>query len=201
MELIYSAASPYVRKVLVAAHELEITDQIKMTPVATTAFDTDARLASVNPLGKIPTLLRDDGPALYDSRVILRYLDHRAGGSLYPEARLWDVLTLEATAHGVSDATVSMSYEMRLRPEAEQSPGWIEAQWDKAARALDVVEARWMSHLYGPLDAGHIAMGAALSYVDFRHGVRDWRKTRPALAEWHEGFAKRASMQSTRPDA
>jgi len=200
MELIYSPTSPYVRKVLVAAHELELVDQIKMTQVTTTAFDTDSRLASVNPLGKIPTLLRDNGPALYDSRVIMRYLNDRADGALYPEGRLWDVLTLEATAHGISDATVSMSYEMRLRPENEQSPPWIEAQWEKAARALDVVEARWMSHLFGPLDAGHIAMGVVLSYIDLRHDVRKWRDTRPALAAWHAKFAERVSMTTTRID-
>lgn len=200
MELIFSPTSPYVRKVLVAAHELKIVDQIKMTQVTTTAFETDSRLASVNPLGKIPTLLRDDGPALYDSRVIMRYLNERAEGSLYPDGRLWDVLTLEATAHGISDSTVSMSYEMRLRPEHEQSPAWIEAQWEKAARALDVVEARWMSHLFGPLDAGHIAMGVVLSYIDLRHDVRKWRDTRPALAAWHAKFAERVSMTTTRID-
>ncbi|WP_147126411.1 glutathione S-transferase [Shimia ponticola] len=200
MELIFSPTSPYVRKVLVAAHELEIVDQIKMTQVTTTAFETDSRLASVNPLGKIPTLLRDDGPALYDSRVIMRYLNERADGALYPEGRLWDVLTLEATAHGISDATVSMSYEMRLRPENEQSPSWIEAQWEKAARALDVVEARWMSHLFGPLDAGHIGMGVVLSYIDLRHDVRKWRDTRPALAAWHAKFSERVSMTTTRID-
>ncbi|MEM1302921.1 MAG: glutathione S-transferase family protein, partial [Pseudomonadota bacterium] len=171
-----------------------------LTQVTTTAFATDSRLASINPLGKIPTLAREDGPAIYDSRVILRYLNDRAGGTLYPEGRIWDVLTLEATAHGIADATVSMSYEARLRPEAEQSPGWIEAQWGKAARALDVVEARWMSHLYGPMDAAHIAMGVVLSYVDLRHDARNWRDTRPALAVWHEKFAQRASMTATRVD-
>ena len=201
MELLYSPASPYVRMVLVTAHETGLIDQIKLSQVATTAFATDARLESVNPLGKIPTLLREDGPALYDSRVINRYLDMCAGAGLYPDARLWDVLTLEATAHGIADAAVSMSYEMRLRPAEEQSPGWIEAQWTKVARALDVVEGRWMSHLHGPFDASHIAMACVLGYLDFRHDARGWRGARPSLAAWYAKMADRPALQATKPDA
>ncbi|MEM1374400.1 MAG: glutathione S-transferase [Pseudomonadota bacterium] len=199
MELIHAAASPFVRMCVVTAHETGLIDQIRLKTVSTNAFDTAAEAAAANPLGKIPALVRPDGGALYDSRVICRYLDARGGGALYPEARLWEVLTLEATAQGICDCTVGMVYEVRLRPEDKQSTAWIEAQWEKAARALDAIEGRWMSHLHGPFDASHIAVACALGYIDLRHGARNWRDTRPGLADWYERCAARPSMQATVP--
>ena len=132
-----------------------------------------------NPLGKIPALERAGGPAIYDSRVITRYIAAQGAGNLYPEARIWEVLTLEATADGIMEAAVLMVYEGRVRPEDKQYPEWIEAQWLKVSRSLDALEERWMSHLAGPLDAAQIAVGCALPYLDFRHGDRDWRAGRP----------------------
>jgi glutathione S-transferase len=153
-----------------------------------------------NPLGKIPVLEREDGPALYDSRVICRYLDDLAGGGLYPaKPRLWETLTLEATGDGIMEAALLMVYEDRTRPEERRFGGWVEGQWAKIDRALDAVEARWMAHLAGPPDASHIAVGCALGYLDFRLAARDWRPGRPALAAWEARFAARPSMQATRP--
>jgi hypothetical protein len=94
-----------------------------------------------------------------------------------------------------------MVYETRVRPEEIRYPTWVEAQWTKIQRALDAIEARWMSHLNGPLDMGHIAVGAALGYLDFRHGARDWRKGRETLAAREADFAKRDSMWATIPTA
>ncbi len=198
--LLSSPASPFVRTIRVLLLETG-QDDVAQTDVATTPIATDASVAAANPVGKIPVLLRDDGPAIYDSRVIARYLNARAGAGLYPDAHIWETLTLEATAHGIMEAAVSMVYEKRVRPEEMQHQPWIEAQWTKAARALDVVEARWMSHLAGPLDMGHIAMGCALGYLDFRHGDRDWRKGRDALTTWEAGFAARPAMRATIPAA
>ena len=199
MELVYSPASPFVGMTVVMAHETGLIDQITLKTITTNAFETAVEAAAANPLGKIPALIRPEGGALYDSRVICRYLDARAAAGLYPEARLWEVLTLEATAQGICDCAVSMAYERRLRPEEKQSSEWIEAQWAKVARALDAIEARWMSHLYGPLDASHIAVGCALGYIDLRHDARAWRETRPGLAAWYQKFAERPSMQATAP--
>ena len=199
MKLYHNAASPFVRKVRVLAAEagqtLDLAD-VFITPTA----PGDA-VPAANPLGKIPALERDSGATLYDSRVICRYLDDLAGGRFYPEApRLWETLTLEATADGIMDAAVLMVYEGRVRPEALQFDDWVEAQWLKITRALDAIEARWLSHLAGPLDVAQIAMGCALGYLDFRHGGRDWRTTRPGLAGWYNAFAERASMVDTRPE-
>jgi glutathione S-transferase len=129
--------------------------------------------------------------------VITRYLNDVAGADLYPQSRIWEILTLEATADAIMDATVSMAYEKRLRPEGEQSPTWIEVQWGKAARGISAINDRWMSHLTGPLNIGQIGVACALSYVDLRHDARGWRNGNDQLAEWHENFCKRESMLAT----
>lgn len=199
MHLFHSPASPFVRKVLVTLHETGQMDDVVLIEAAQTPLSPDPAIAAQNPLGKIPTLSRPDGPSLYDSRVICRYLDHRAGGRLYPERQIWDVLTIEATADGILEAAVLMVYEGRCRPEETRSTDWVEAQWRKVARALDALENRWISHLAGPVDMGQIATGAALGYLEFRHGARDWRSGRAALASWYDRFAARPSMSRTQP--
>jgi glutathione S-transferase len=198
MKLLVSAASPYVRKVRVLIRELDIVDEITEQAVATTAFNSDASVVAANPMGKIPALIRNDAPTLYDSRVITRFLNDTNEGGFYPAARIWETLTLEATGDGIMDTTVSMAYEVRLRPETEQSPDWVEAQWQKASRGIKAVNDRWMSHLSGPLDMSHIAIACALSYVDLRHDIRNWRDGNEALATWHANFEMRDSMQATK---
>lgn len=198
MKLFHSPLSPFVRKVTVLLHELGKADAVALNEVTTTAFDPAQALIASNPLGKLPALERPDGTTLYDSRVITRYLNDLYGGGLYPQGqRLWETLTLEATGDGIMDCGVSMAYEVRLRPEGQRSAEWIEAQWGKAARAISVLNGRWMSHLHGPLDMGQISVACALSYIDFRHGARDWRNGNDALAAWHKGFESRPSMQAT----
>lgn len=197
MQLIMSPTSPYVRKVRVMIREAGLTDQVDEVQVTTTPLKSDPAALAANPTGKIPALIRDDGPALYDSRVITRYLDAQAKSGLYPESRLWEILTLEATADAIMDATVSMAYEVRMRPEAERSPDWVDAQWTKASAAISAINSRWMSHLAGPLNMGQIATACALSYVDLRHDARGWRNGNSALAAWHATFNERASMQDT----
>ncbi len=199
LRLISAPASPFVRKVRVMLHESGQSDDVELVRVATSPTDPSPEVRSVNPLAKIPALIRDDGPALYDSRVITRYLDARAGAGLYPEARLWETLTLEATGDAIMDAGVLMVYEGRCRPEDKQDHGWLEAQWGKIAGALDALNARWMSHLAGPLDMGQISVGCALGYLDFRHDGRNWREGRGALDDWFAVFSERPSMRATMP--
>ena len=197
MQLISSQASPFVRKVRVLLLETDQAADVEEVEAGTTPINTPDHVRAANPTGKIPALIRPDGPALHDSRVITRYLDARAGGAFYPEARIWEVLTLESMADAIMDAAVLITYEGRVRPEAQQSPVWMEAQWGKIRAALDVINARWMSHLAGPLDASHIAVGCALSYLDLRHDARGWRTGVDALAKWHATFEKRESMKAT----
>lgn len=201
MKLYYSGPSPFARKVIVVLHETEQLGDVDLNGIATTPLAPEATLSTANPLRKIPALERPDGTTLYDSRVITRFLDDRAGGKLYQTgARQWETLTLEATADGIMDAGVSISYEMRMRPENKQWDGWMDAQWGKVASACRALNDRWMSHLYGPLDIGQIAVGCALGYLDFRHDARGWRKDCDALAAWYATFAERPSMTATRPD-
>jgi len=202
MKLYHNPASPFVRKVRVVIAELNLEADVELDEVTITPPAPGDAVPSKNPLGKIPTLERAGGAALYDSTVICNYLNDHASGSLYPMApRLWETLTLEATANGIMDAAVLMVYEGRIRPEDKHYEPWVESQWNKVTRALDALEARWMSHLAGPLDIGQIACGCALGYLDFRHGSRDWRTSRPQLAKWYEAFARRTSMVSTEPPA
>ncbi|MGQ3487518.1 glutathione S-transferase [uncultured Roseovarius sp.] len=199
MKLISSGTSPFVRKVHVLLHETGQYDDLEIAPIPTSPFDTAPEVASANPLGKIPALIRDEGPTLYDSRVICRFLDHRAQSGLYPESRLWETLTLEATADGIMEAAILMLYEHRLRPAEAVLESWVDAQWDKIERAVEALNARWISHLRGPLDMGQIAVGCALAYLDFRHDARGWRKGNDALDDWFALFSQRDSMKATQP--
>ncbi|MEO9650150.1 MAG: glutathione S-transferase [Roseobacter sp.] len=200
MKLFHSPSSPYVRKVVVMLHELGKVDAVSFETIATTAFASDENLQAANPLARIPALQRDDGATLYDSRVITHFLNEAFDGDLYPQGSdRWENLTLEATGDGIMDSAVSMAYERRLRPEAEQSDAWVDAQWEKIQRALAVLNARWMSHLSGPISMAHISVACALAYLDLRHDARNWRAGNAALADWHARFDSRPSMQASKP--
>lgn len=200
MQLLTGPTSPYCRKVDVLLRESGLRDHVTDVMGSGTPIDPNPTTVASNPLGKIPALIREDGPTLYDSRVICRYLDSLAGGSFYPEGRLWEVLTLEATAEGMIDAALLMAYEWRIRPEDIRYEPWVEGQWSKIDRGLDAIEGRWMSHLEARLHMGHIAVACCLGYLDFRHDARGWRNGRPSLAAWYERFSERESMVATRPD-
>jgi len=199
MKLLWSPPSPFARKPRVVLHETGQIDDVEQIEVVASPMGPNPELIAQNPVGKIPALVRDDGPTLYDSRVVCRYLDARAGGALYPKDRIWEVLTLEATGDAMMDSAVAIIYEKRFRPEHLQSHDWIEAQWTKVSNALDALETRWLSHLAGPIDAGQIAVGCALGYLDFRHDDRKWRQGRDGLDDWFAAFLTRDSMQATAP--
>lgn len=197
MKLFHASASPYVRKVMIVLHETGQLGDVEVHTVVTAPTVPAADLKGSNPLMKIPALERADGPALYDSRVICEFLNARADGSLYDGG--WDTKVLEATADGIMDAAVLMSYEKRLRPEEKQWDQWLDAQRGKILAGCAALEARWMAHLHGPIDIGHIAVACALDYVDFRHPETNWRRSNDSLASWMADFESRASMAATKP--
>lgn len=202
LRLYSNPASPFAAKTRIVLREAGLAGAVEEVMVTVSPLDPgDAPLAA-NPLGKLPTLVRDDGPALYDSRVICRYLDDLGKGGLYPPPpRLWDALTLEATADGIMDAALLIVYEGRLRPPERQSEAVVEAQWAKATRALDALESRWMATLAGRFGIGHAAVAAALGYLDLRLSDRGWRSGRPALADWAASVATRESVAQSLPRA
>ncbi len=198
MDLYTNPASPFCRKVDVVLHE---TGQMgDVTHIASVGHPTDSAKmpTAINPMGKIPVLISETGPALFDSRVICRYLNDRADADLYPKGD-WDVLVLEAIGDGICDAAILMVYEGRSRPEDKRHAPWVEGQWAKIARALDALDNDWNGALNGPLTIGQIAVACALSYLDLRLGDRNWRGGHPNLADWHASFCERPSMQDTRP--
>ena len=200
MKLIYSPASPFVRKVAVFAELGNLTDQITFSSVATTALNVADDARSANPLGKIPALILADGSTLFDSRVICRYLDDVADLEMYPASNIWKVTTLEALGDGIMESGVSISYEKRLRPENEQSPNWIEAQWSKVEHAIASLETGTYSEMGGPLNAGQISVACALDYIEFRHGDRNWQSRHPKMANWQRKMQSLDAFKSTKPE-
>ena len=200
MKLIMAEASPFARKVRVLLRETKQLKNVEEVSIATSPFQVNEQAKAANPTGRIPSLIRADGPALYDSRVITRYLDAKAAAGMYPEARLWDVLTVEATGDSMMDSAVSISYELRLRPQEKVSSDWTDAQWSKVIGGCDALQSQWMDLLNGPLTMAHISIACALGYLDLRHGARNWRQEHDALAAWFADFSKRPSFRETHLD-
>jgi glutathione S-transferase len=201
MKLYGNTASPFVRKVMVLAHEAGIADRIEMAHRALSPVAPPTDLVADNPLGKIPALVRDDGPALYDSRVICEYLDTLHDGAPFfpmPGVARFTALRRQALCDGMLDAAVVTRYERVLRPEVLRWGEWIEHQKLKISRGLDALLAE-VDSLGDAPDIGTITAACTLGYLDFRYGDEDWRPGREPLAAWFETFAARASMQATVP--
>lgn len=185
-----SGASPFGRKVKVAAAVLGLIDKIEIR--STDTLDPNDSIRQENPLGKIPALHLEDGSILYDSRVIVEYLDILAGGGkIIPPSgqERWRVLRLQALVDGLLDAAILQIYEIRFRDEGKREPKWVEHQAGKVTRALSELERDPPS--YGALpDIGAIALACALAYLDFRFEGR-WRQNHPRLVAWLTDFEKR----------
>jgi len=197
MKLCYSPTSPYVRKVMVIAIETGLDAQIEILTKNVWAPDTD--MVSINPIGKVPALVLDNGNALFDSPVICEYLDSIGNGGFFPKEGdvRWNALRLQALADGVMDAAILRLLEGK-RDEGTRSENWIARQKAAMERGLDALEND-LDSLSGNLTIGGITVGIMLSYLDFRFAVDHWRATRPGLADWYEGFASRPSVVATEP--
>ncbi len=200
MKLYYAQKSPYVRKALVVANEAGIEDKLEKVDCSTTT-PVNPDPSNANPLKKIPALELDDGTILFDSPVICEYLDAELGdGSLFPRelSARWIALRFQALADGLLDAAILLRYETILRPEHLCWDDGVTAQMNKIDDALADMEDHADS--FGErVDIGTISVACAVGYLDFRFEDKDWRAVCPTLAAWYEGFAKRPSMQATRP--
>lgn len=199
MKLFFSAASPFVRKVMVVAHEVGLVDRIELVPAAAHPVNRNPAIRAENPLGQVPTLLTDDGLALYDSRVICEYLDSEAGGQLFGQgAARWQAITVQALADGLLGAALLTRYEGLIRSEPQRSSEWTGGQMGKVTDALDRFEHALASD-GGTVDIGRITIGCALGWLDFRFPDLGWREGRPATESWFATFGERPSMVATRP--
>ena len=195
-----SPASPFGRKIRIAIALLGFDKDVKVEPAD--PGDVSDSVRQQNPLGKIPVLLAEDGNAYYDSRVILDYLDHRAGGyKIVPHdavARL-DALRLQALGDGLLDASILTVYESRWRKSETHEPKWLEHQAGKVSRALAALEAS-PPPVAGTPNIGHITLACALGYRDFRFNG-SWRAGHPKLVAWLDDFAARVpAFAATKPD-
>ncbi len=199
MKLSYSGTSPYVRKVLVSAHELGLADRLEL--VDTFVWDPATDHGNVNPLGKVPALTLDDGTVLYDSPVICEYLDAMVPAVVLfpaPGEPRWKALYFQALADGVADAGVLRLLESR-REENEKSPKWIERQSTVIKRGLDKLESEVDILSGGPLTIGQISVACALGWAIFRNSEEEVWGGRPKLKAWFEKFSERPSMVKTAP--
>jgi glutathione S-transferase len=195
-----SPASPFGRKVRIAIALLGFDKDVKVEPADTGDVNDSVRLQ--NPLGKIPVLLAEDGNAYYDSRVILEYLDHRAGGNkIVPRdavARL-GALRLQALCDGLLDASILTVYEGRWRKPETHDQKWLDHQAGKVSRALATLDAPPPPFLGMP-HIGQITLACALGYRDFRFNG-SWRAGHPKLVAWLDDFAARVpAFAATKPD-
>lgn len=197
MELKYGAVSPYVRKVMVVAHESGAVERMRITPVKTR--EEPETILPFNPLAKIPALVLDDGSTILDSPVICEYLDTEFGGRRLLAAsgpQRWRTLTREALADGILDAALLVRHE-RLRPAELQSKDWIASQLGKIYAGLDALERE--ADTFGALDLGLIAVGCALGYMPLRVPEIRQRERWPKLFAWFDEVSKRPSFAKTAP--
>lgn len=200
MKLYHFPASPFVRKVMIVAHELGLADSLELVSSAPSPVARDEALGEYNPLGKIPVLVLADGTVLYDSSVIAEYLAtlHGDNGILPGDgSQRWNALTRQALADGILEASQAVRFETVARPEEFRWQAWEDGHRIKILAGIDALE-KAADELGWTI--GDITVACALGYLDFRLPDVDWRERAPKLAGWFQDVATKASFQATRPD-
>jgi glutathione S-transferase len=202
MKLHWGPNSPFVRKVMITAHETGLADRITLVRSLVAMNKTNPAVLRDNPLGKIPTLVTHEGVALFDSDVICEYLDGmHAGPKLIPlqAPQRWQVLRWNALGSGALDALVLWRNE-RMRPEAHRSPDTLVAYEQKMRATLAWVESEIPTLESIPFSLGHIAIGCMFGYLDLRFAEEfAWRPGHPHSARWFDNFCERPSTRRTEP--
>lgn len=199
MRLFYSPTSPFVRKVMVVAHELGIADKIELRRVLVSPHLPNPELATFNPLMKLPTLLVDGGEVLFGSQLICEFLDHNCGAMLFPQSQSmrWRVGRLHALADGMLEAGIACREDLH-RFGAATSDIWSDGREMKISQGLSYLESV-ADELENQVNIATITIAIAISWLRFRGFIDDLVPTVPKLATWHQGFAARPSMQKTEP--
>lgn len=202
MKLLYTPNSPYARKVRIVAHEKHIDIELQEVVLA----DPDCPVINYNPLGKVPVLVLDDNDSVYDSKVIVEYLDNNAPGAhLIPQDSTSKMITRrwESLADGICDAAVSAMLESRREP-AQQSQANIDKQLAKVLLGLevlnlDITKKKWcVNETFSLAD---IALGCMLGYIDLRFKHLQWQDKFPNLAKHYNVLVKRPSFKLSMPVA
>lgn len=199
MLLHWSPRSPFVRKVMIAAHELGLADRIELRRTVVRMSSPNAELMRDNPLSKIPTLVLDDGTVLIESGVICEYLDALAGGGIIlpvEPGQRYAELSRHALASGLLDILILWRNE-RDKPAEKQTAAWLSSFEEKLRTTLRRFERDLVPMDEGPLQLSGIALGCCLSYLDFRFADIPWRAGHPSLAAWHAAFSQRPSARAT----
>ena len=198
LKLHWSPKSPYVRKVMVCAHELGVVDRLELVRSVAAMLKPNPAIMADNPLSKIPTLVREDGSTLFDSVVICEYLNDLAGGALFPqqgEAK-WQSLRWHAFGDGLLDALILWRNE---RERALPLQALIDAFELKTRASLRQLDDEAQALAETGFSIGHVTIGCALGYLDYRFDALGWRTIAPRLAEWQADIARRPSFQATEP--
>ncbi|MGX6570196.1 glutathione S-transferase [Cupriavidus necator] len=202
LKLLFAPTSPFVRKVMVCAHLTGQAESIELLDSAAHPVRRDPRIAAHNPLAKVPTLILENGQAIYDSRVICEYLASRADAAdIFPASgpARWTALTRQALGDGLLDAALLARYERTARPEEVQWPTWREALLTKVSACLESIDAIAPDLVEEQPTIGEITIGCALGYLDFRFPELDWRARYGNAARWNEAFQSLPAMLATRP--
>ena len=198
LRLHWSPKSPYVRKVMISAHELGLVERLELVRSVAAMLKPNERLMQDNPLSKIPTLVLEDGFTLFDSAVICEYLNDLGAGSLFPEQGTdkWQALRWHAFGDGLLDALILWRNEREREVPLQALLDAFELKTRASLKQLDD-EAQALNET--PFSIGHITLGCAMGYLDYRFDAFGWRAVAPRLSEWYAETRVRPSFQNTEP--
>ncbi len=202
MKLTFSPASPFARKVRIAAIELGLIDRIELVPAAVAPGQANEDYSRITPLKKLPVLITDEGDVILDSSVIVDFLNELAGGKLVPAngPRRWQVKTDHSLINGMLDSMLLCRYEKMVRPQGLQWQAWHDDHWNRAWSGMARFENR-PEVLDGPFDVAQIGLVCVLGYADFRFADCGWRKAFPKLDAFHQKMLERPSVKISLPPA
>ena len=203
MKLTFSPASPFARKVRIAAIELGLIDRIAFVPTTVAPGTPNDEYAKITPVKKLPVLILDNGDVVLDSYVIVEYLNELAGGSLSPDygPNRWKVKSDHSLLQGMLDSMLLCRYEAMVRPKELHWKAWADDHWNRAWSGMARFEHEVDAMLARPLDIAQIGLVCVLGYADFRFADCGWRKAYPKLDAFHRKMLERPSVQISLPPA
>jgi glutathione S-transferase len=202
MKLTFSPASPFARKVRIAASELGLVDKIEFVPATVAPGTPNDEYSRITPLKKLPVLILDTGEVILDSYVIVEYLNELAGGNLIPDygPKRWQTKADHSMLQGMLDSMLLCRYEKMVRPQGLQWQAWYDDHWNRAWSGMARFAAR-ADVLSGPLTIAQIGLVCVLGYADFRFADCGWRKAYPKLDAFYQKMLERPSVKISAPPA